>query len=574
MTFLKRYSFLLVFLLAFILRAGWLNLFPVALTHDELNYIINAKSLFVTGQNIPLTSSALFSLGETNYDVVIAEMPSVLISPLIGLLPFSQFSARLPFATISSLSVLLIFLIVNSLTKRKIIALLSSLTMALNPWSIHFGRTAFEINFAVFFFLLGIYFFICKDGWKILLSFPFFVFGFLSYLGFKLLFLPLIIILILWKFFIIGRKEMKPLLVLLGLSIVVLIVYAATIKYQPAGSRTNELIFSDLNRATSVVDDERRQSVDNDLQAVFSNKATYFLKRIARSYLYAYSTDLLFLYGETRGAYSFWYHGLLYYVDFPLIILGVIGLFVVNRKAIWLILSIIAIAPLPSVMGIVEQSYVIRSGLMFPFLAALSGIGIWFLISRIPKLRVIPIAIISVFYLVSVLNFLNLYFFRYPVYGAEGFFFSEKILSQYINLSSHKYPGNKIIVVTKEPKIVFEEFLFYNNLYSGKNNIEDLNIKISSKDFSYKNVSFTNECVISNEDNISVIYQVEQKCEFVNDPQAKIMALKDSGTIFNITRDRLCEGYRLNNYLRVYNLHEFDMAKMDEENFCITWITK
>lgn len=52
-----------ILVLAFILRTAWLNTFPAAITNDELEYIISAKSLFYTGQSIPFQPLGLFSWG-------------------------------------------------------------------------------------------------------------------------------------------------------------------------------------------------------------------------------------------------------------------------------------------------------------------------------------------------------------------------------------------------------------------------------------------------------------------------------------------------------------------------------
>src|SRR3989338_6790462 len=96
-----KYIIIFIFTLAMLLRIFKLDTYPVALSHDELNYAFNAKSIFYTGQNATLTASALLSVGEKFYDVVIAELLSYLIAPIIGPLPFSQFVARLPYIMVS-----------------------------------------------------------------------------------------------------------------------------------------------------------------------------------------------------------------------------------------------------------------------------------------------------------------------------------------------------------------------------------------------------------------------------------------------------------------------------------------
>lgn len=201
MDFVKRHAFLIILVfLSLLLRTVWLNLFPIGMTHDELNYVMNARSLFWSGNNIPWTASALFSWEETNFDVVISELPAILISPWIGLTKLTMFNARLPYALVGTITILTFYFLIKRLTNIQI-ARLSALSLAVNPWSIHFNRTAFEINFAVMFYILGIYFVISQKRGKILLGLPFFIAGFLSYFGAKLIFIPLIVITLLYSFF-------------------------------------------------------------------------------------------------------------------------------------------------------------------------------------------------------------------------------------------------------------------------------------------------------------------------------------------------------------------------------------
>ncbi len=165
---------ILVFFLALVLRVWWLNIFPVAITHDEQEYIMQAKSLFYTGQGIPTAPSfGLFSWGRQGFGNVISELPSFLIAPIIGPFNSSPFVARLPYAFISSLMTIIIYLVFQALTKKKSLALLASLVLAVNPWSIHFGRTSFEFTLTVLFYLLGIYFVIKASKWGVFIRYPF-----------------------------------------------------------------------------------------------------------------------------------------------------------------------------------------------------------------------------------------------------------------------------------------------------------------------------------------------------------------------------------------------------------------
>lgn len=92
------WPFLIIIATAIFFRVFLLDLFPVSIIPDELNYVLNAKSLWFTGHNIPLTASALFSWGETNFDIVISEVPSYITSLWIGPHSLNHFNARIPYA--------------------------------------------------------------------------------------------------------------------------------------------------------------------------------------------------------------------------------------------------------------------------------------------------------------------------------------------------------------------------------------------------------------------------------------------------------------------------------------------
>lgn len=504
---------------------------------------------------------------------VLAELPSLLISPIVGPLPFSMFIAKLPYAFISTMAVLLLYLIIKELTKGKSTVLLAALALALNPWSIHFGRTSFEFTFSIFFYLFAVYLIIRKNGWHIFWALPFFLAGALSYHGAKLLFVPIIFVLLGWKYLCNRKINIKPLLALAGISLLLLFSYTLTLKYQPSNNRSQELIFYDTS-ASGAVDDERRLSLPGVQQELFSNKATYSAKKMVDIYLTSYSTDFLFLRGENRGAYSFWYHGLFYYVDSILILLGILGLFTLNKRALVLILLIIAISPLPSVLSNSEKSFVIRSGLMFPFLTSLAGIGVWFLLKQTKRYKALLGSFISVIYFVSVANFLNLYFTRYPVYASEGFFLSHKILSKYINLAINDSTEPKVIVSATEPKIVFEKYLFYNNLYNNKQAINEINSKIANKEYGLSDVKFIDKCDKPTSTNTIWIYEQKMNCEKEQVPSLRISSLSDGGFIWTIKEDKVWGNYNLAQYPRVNNPSEFDLYKLSSENFCKIWISR
>ncbi len=567
MAFVKKHAFLIsLIFISLLLRTWWLNLFPIGMAHDELNYVMNARSLFLSGNNIPWTASAIFSWGETQFDVVISELPAILISPWIGLTKLNMFNVRLPYAIVGTITILTFYFLIKKLTNIQI-ARFSALALAVNPWSIHFNRTAFEINFAILFYLLGIYLVISQKRKKILLGLPFFIAGFLSYFGAKLIFLPLIVITLIYGYLDQDKLSIKkPYIWFFAISLLFFLFYYFTLPYQPAGSRKGELIFFNNHFFSETVNLERQQSLPSPLNNIFSNKLTVLGKKIVNTYLQAFSTHFLFITGETRAAYSFWQHGPLYIIDFPFLILGVISLYTLKRRVFWYVLGIIALAPMVSAIDLVEQSYVIRAALMFPMFMALVGSGFYLIKNKFIKVGLIAL------YLISVANFLHLYFFRYPVYASEGFFLSDRILSNYIFRAQQHSPETEILIITSEPKIIFEEYLFFNNLYAGRD-VKKINNKMKLKDFSWDKVDFSDKCPEEIGVNKIVITDQRYNCQEKENGDLGIVQLADAGLIYLIKNDKLCDNYELGNYYYPQSLKELKIENLEDESFCKSWIT-
>ena len=423
---LKTHLFLIILILfAATPRLLWLDHFPISMAYDELNYVLNAKSFFRSSQNIPWTASSLFSWGEKDFDIVISEIPSLINSIWVGPHLLSQFNARLPNAIMAILSVIFVYLITRILLNETI-AKIAGVFMAASPWNIHLGRTALELSPAVFFFLFGIYLILKERSYKILLSLPIFVCGFLSYLGAKLLFLPIITILLIYKFKTVKDGPKLPYLVYFLVSLLIILIYFLTLTFQPAGTRKGELLIFNPEWSKHVVDNERRQAIPNPALTLFSNKAVALSQRVIDTYISSFSTTNLFSKGETISVYSTWEYGQLHYIDLILIAIGLLVLFTYYRKAFYLLVSLIVVSPFASAIDIVQETYAVRSFPLFPLLIIVSAVGFWFIREKLKFGKVLSV-IIGVVYLISFLYFLHLYFFRFPIYSAERWMFSQRL---------------------------------------------------------------------------------------------------------------------------------------------------
>ncbi|TSC86242.1 MAG: Glycosyl transferase family 39 [Microgenomates group bacterium Gr01-1014_7] len=574
---LKTHLFLIILILfAATPRLLWLDHFPISMAYDELNYVLNAKSFFRSSQNIPWTASSLFSWGEKDFDIVISEIPSLINSIWVGPHLLSQFNARLPNAIMAILSVIFVYLITRILLNETI-AKIAGVFMAASPWNIHLGRTALELSPAVFFFLFGIYLILKERSYKILLSLPIFVCGFLSYLGAKLLFLPIITILLIYKFKTVKDGPKLPYLVYFLVSLLIILIYFLTLTFQPAGTRKGELLIFNPEWSKHVVDNERRQAIPNPALTLFSNKAVALSQRVIDTYISSFSTTNLFSKGETISVYSTWEYGQLHYIDLILIAIGLLVLFTYYRKAFYLLVSLIVVSPFASAIDIVQETYAVRSFPLFPLLIIVSAVGFWFIREKLKFGKVLSV-IIGVVYLISFLYFLHLYFFRFPIYSAERWMFSQRLAANYARLAQNKDGIKKVYIVTiHSSKWAFEEYLFYSGVYNTSDQVKRINEKMKVRDFSDGKVVFLEKCPKMRDftEGDVKIYDRRVDCGEKEAGNHGFVDLKDAGTVMIIENDILCQDNPdLQRYSRVRSLKDLEIESQNVEQFCRNWVSK
>lgn len=164
------YIFLgIIILIAIIARFYKLGEAPAGFYVDEAGQGYSAYSILKTGKDefgkaFPIVFRSLTDFKTPVY--------IYLIVPLIPIFGLSPFTVRFPSFIFSILTIPLIYLLVKYLSKNEKLALITSLLLALSPWHILFGRTNFECNVALFFFLAGVYSFLIslKKPWLLMLS--------------------------------------------------------------------------------------------------------------------------------------------------------------------------------------------------------------------------------------------------------------------------------------------------------------------------------------------------------------------------------------------------------------------
>jgi len=164
---IKNKIIFIILLLAIVIRFYDINQLP-SLNPDEAALGYNAYSLLLTGKDEHGASWPLHfkSFGDFKPGGYV-----YLAMPFIKVLGLTPFAVRLPNLILSVLTILILYKLVSLLSSSKALGLYSAMVLTLSPWHIHFSRGAWESSAALFFILLGIYWFYQKKFNYFLLPF-------------------------------------------------------------------------------------------------------------------------------------------------------------------------------------------------------------------------------------------------------------------------------------------------------------------------------------------------------------------------------------------------------------------
>jgi len=550
---------LLILLLASFLRLFLLDRIPVGINDDELNFIINAKSIYFNFSFLKEKSSPLS----------FSEASSLIFAPILGPLSTNLFTAKLPYALIGVLSIYFIFHSTLNLTNNPNLSLLTSLVASLNPWSIYTSRTAFDAPIAIFFFILCFYLMTTKKSKYILLStIPGFL-AFNSYIGTKILYFPFIFITSTFINKLTNKKFIKLFTIVTIFSLFVTLHFIISLPNQNIGNRLSELWTPNSLKIISQVNDERRQSLQPPIR-LFTNKYTIYFRNFLEKYLNNFSPNILFLKGDSTYTGSLWIHGYLYYIDAFLIVLGIIFLFKKNRFFLFLLLSLIIISPIPeAIRSDLLPAYVFHSSLQYPFILVLIGSGMYFIFELSNKFKLTLMLI----YILSVLNFLNIYFLKSPVYQPESFAFSRRLASKYISLEEMNNP-NDIYFLTKEPETMFRTYLFFNKHFL-KENFTKIKHEyiVNNESFKFNNIHFIKDVSQLPASTDYVLIADTYNFIFDTPPSLFITQLSDAGKVYSIYNSSTCLDISNKTYTDNLNIHDLAIENLSQIDFCNKFIT-
>ena len=341
---------LLVFTALF-LRVYQLYSLPPALFSDEVDIANQVKSFrsFQTdyyGNPYPIHFHS-FSDWRTPLQIYSSVLVSFFTSDPILIV-------RLPSVLFSVLTIIVFYLLTNSF--------LAALLLTLSPWSIHFGRSGFEVSGMLFCLLTGTYLwlkFIKKPRILFLiLSLLFLCLSPYFYSTAKLFIVFLVPLLLLIWSKTLKNISPKSLLILSLFGLLFLSPLIIDTVRSRAGFRFSYIsIFTEPHRE-QITDTLRYQDILLShpgeigvktplLSYILHNKLELVMEKFIGNFISSFSTTFLFLQGDSNLRQGFGSHGLLYLIDFLFIFIGLVIYFKKPDKLGTFFLIFLIFSPIP-----------------------------------------------------------------------------------------------------------------------------------------------------------------------------------------------------------------------------------
>lgn len=581
-------------------RLFLLHIIPSTIPHDELVYAVQAASYALQGTTIDQLHH-WWQL--TPFDPMYAELPATLMS--IGFL-FSKNALLGSHLTSAIMGITLPFFLAwlaYNLWSHKGVAISIFVLAVFNPLLWQFSRFGYDAFYSLWFFVFGAAC-LTRPKFKISIwSVPILFIGFFNYQGMKLLMVPWMTLII--ALLIISNLKNSQLpstikqwvqifktyrfqLLVLSAAVILTLIYGLVVlpSQSQVSERLNTTLFSETPQIARSVDEQRRLSIVNPLSSLFSNKITETVHFVLGRLLSAFNPIMLFMMIEPGvSGFSVWIHGLFYWIEGLLILLGSFLLLKNRSQRITGMLLLLGslVLSFPTLINTGSEWHLLRTMLSYVTLLFIAAWGLnW--VMHLQRMKWIFLVI----YLISIMQFTYIYFFRFPIISLDWGNFYERQAAHYVALASRQYPEKKIAVHAAQSDYYFWAYL----IYSGELNWQNRNeisqvVRTSAKEnqrkFFYKNLIFTPDCYDPQASDPQLVEITIQPCvrneqgdlESVEDNRDSnsFVQVKDSGLKLRIYNDLLCQNIQLNTYIHLANFSQLDIEKMDQTKFCQTWVT-
>lgn len=374
--------FILILLLASLLRLWSLGSVPAGFHGDESEYGYNAYSIYLTGKD---ANGHAFPVILESWGDYKPALYAYLTIPWIALLDLTPLSVRITAAIFGILTVAMLYFVTNKLLGNQKIALIAAFLLAVSPWHLMLSRTTSEVVVSVFFLLCLIYTALkLQEKFQLrwlLLAFGSGLFAAGSYTASRFFVVLLTLLLILfWT----KRKNKKIRLPSpLGFLLIAFIAVGSVLSMIDTTSRFQQINIFSHPETKLILEEQIREDQGQSplLTRGFHNKAINYARTLLGNYGEYFTLDYLFLHGGEPQRLTIPNTGLLYLWQLPFLLIGLyilirqrrrMGLFII---AWWLVLL------LPAASTFEEIPNVYRTLIVLPPLLMIMAVGIFTLFS-------------------------------------------------------------------------------------------------------------------------------------------------------------------------------------------------
>jgi len=432
---------IIIFSISALFRFWNLTKYPVSLSMDEVAIGYNAYSILKTGTDeygefLPL---AFKSTGDYKPPVNV-----YLTVPSIFLFGLNEFAVRFPSALLGSLTPIVLVLLLIKLKIKPTSAYLTGIWLAVLPWHVHFSRASFEAITALFFLILGTYMFINwvedQKSWKMVIWIISFSLSVWAYHA-ERLFVPLFVIglIIFYRRQINILKNKKQLI----LGLLVLSIFAIPfikLTFLTPAIKTRALSTS-IIRENTLSNSLHNGNYKNNLDFVFNNDYYLIFRHWLGKYLYYFNFEFLFWNGLELTKVGYPNIGLLYFIDLPIIFIGLFSLIKSKNKLIKkIVLLWFLLGPLPASLTMNEH-HPLRALVWIPVFSIIIAKGyeaIFELKSKLLLIIYLILLSINVFY------FSDVYLYQSPKHFSEYWQYGFEEIGNYVCQNKNKY--NEIVI--------------------------------------------------------------------------------------------------------------------------------
>lgn len=342
---------IIILLIAFLLRFWQVNKLP-SLNPDEAALGYNAYSLLKTGKDEHGISWPLHfkSFGDYKPGGYV-----YLTIPFVKILGLTPLAVRLPNLIFSVLTIYILYKLVFLLTLDFRLSSLSAFVLAISPWHLQFSRGAWESSTALFFIVLGTYFFFKSIKEKFLLNFSifvlFYVLSLYIYHSARLVapLLALTLVILYFKYLI---KKLPQILIPIIFGILLAIPVAFSFLNNGGTARIGGVgLTADQGpvwRANELINQHNNTKLIN---RIMHNKRILYLISWGQKYTSHFDFNFLSLNGDEVPRSKVPEMGQIHLIELPLLLLGLIFLLkstIYTRRSKIFLIAFLLIAPIAS----------------------------------------------------------------------------------------------------------------------------------------------------------------------------------------------------------------------------------